>query len=268
MIIDIHTHIFPDSLALDVVPKMAEEAGVREASDGRLSSLIASMDRSGIDVSVIQPVATKPSQVDRINHWMKSVRSNRIIPFGAFHPDFEDTARLVRELSEQGVPGIKIHPEYQLISPDDPRLFPLYELLIEENMMVLFHAGVDIGIPTLRSTPEMFARLHRRFPDLVMILAHMGGFMQWGEIKKHLCGLENVYLDTSYVFEYISDETFLGLVHAHGADRILFGTDSPWEDQEKFVQKVRQLPLSEEERARIFGLNAQTLLGIQAFHST
>ena len=187
--IDVHAHIFPDQVALNAVPVMAKEAGIKEAIDGRLTSLSDSMDHAGIGISWIQPVATNPIQVDKINSWMESVRSERIIPFGAMHPDYSDLPGLIRDLSRRGFPGIKIHPEYQSLQPNDPNLFPMYEAVIEENMIILYHAGVDIGIPSINSTPKHFVRLIDTYPDLSLILAHMGGFQQWDDVLKHLCTL-------------------------------------------------------------------------------
>lgn len=259
MIIDVHTHVFPDSVALKAVPMLAAEAGIQEALDGRCTSLLNSMQSTGIDVSWLQPVATKPQQVDPINQWSEEIRSDRLVAFGAFHPGYEDLPGLIRRLSERGVPGIKIHPEYHAVAPDDEFLFPMYRAVIEAGMVILFHAGEDIGVPTLHSTPRQFAELADRFPEMTMILAHLGGFRQWNEVRKHIIGRE-VYLDTSYVFGHLADDEFVDLVRSHGIDRILFGTDSPWTDQEKELNHLKQLPFSEDELKRICGINAEGLL--------
>ncbi|RJP24798.1 MAG: amidohydrolase [Candidatus Omnitrophota bacterium] len=259
MIIDVHAHIFPDSIALDVVPKMAEIAGIREVLDGRLLSLRESMKTAGIDAVWLQPVATKPQQVDKINRWMEEVRCEAVVAFGAVHPEYPDLGGLIRNLSSRGFPGVKIHPEYQTMTPLDSRWFPLYEAVIEEKMIILYHAGVDIGIPTINSTPQQFAELSERFPDLTLILAHMGGFQQWEEVAEHVCGL-NVYLDTSYVFGHCSDEMFVSLARAHGVDKVVFGADSPWADQQADLEHLKHLPFSQDELDQICGLNAQRIL--------
>lgn len=259
MRIDVHTHIFPDEMATTVVPKLAQIAGIRESLDGRCSSLLRSMDACGIDVSCLLPVATKPSQVDPINAHMNQVRSERLITFGAFHPDCRNIPELIEQMKDQGFVGVKIHPEYQNVSPIDAKLFPLYESLIQENMIVLFHAGVDIGVPTINSTPQQFVQLRQMFPELIMILAHLGGFQQWNDVETHLVG-EDVILDTSYCFDFISDEQFLRIVRNHGCDKIVFGTDSPWADQQSALAKLRSLPLTEHELDLITGENCARLL--------
>ncbi|MGC9327523.1 MAG: amidohydrolase family protein [Candidatus Hinthialibacter sp.] len=260
MIIDVHTHIFPDDLALKAVPKMAQEAGIQEAIDGRCSSLLQSMDTAGIDKSWLQPVATKPAQVQSINIFVESLRSDRLIPFGGVHPDYEDLSKLIDDLAERGFPGVKIHPEYHQCRPGDPRFTPLYEALQANRMIALFHAGYDIGIPTINSAPIDFVRLKDTYPQLTIILAHMGGFQQWEEVSNDLAGQADIYLDTSYSLGHFPDEEFVALVRKHGVHRILFGTDSPWADQKKDVDYLTSLNFSDDELKAILGGNAQFLL--------
>lgn len=259
MIIDVHTHVFPDELAVAQVPKMAEIAGITAALDGRKASLLDSMKEAGIMQSWLQPVATRPKQVDKINAWGEEIRSGALVAFGAFHPDCNDLPGLIHDLARRGFPGIKIHPEYQTITPDDARLFPLYEASIDEGMIVLFHAGVDIGIPTVNSTPSQFVKLLDRFPKMTAILAHLGGFKQWEAVLNDLCGAD-VFLDTSYVFGHITEDEFMEIVRRHGVTKILFGTDSPWAGQRVSVEQIERLPLSDEELDLILGVNADTLL--------
>jgi len=166
---------------------------------------------------------------------------------------------LMRNLSAMGFPGVKIHPEYHEIEPDNPVYSPLYDAAVAERMIILFHAGIDIEIPTLHSTPLHFLRIKEQFPDLTMILAHMGGFRQWKEVAQRICGAD-VYLDTSYSLDHMPDEEFMNLVRAHGAERILFGTDSPWADQQKDLEHLRRLPLTQDELQQICGGNAARLL--------
>ena len=85
-IIDFHTHAFPDNLAERVVKMLAEEGGIGAHFDGKVSSLLSSMDSCGIEKSVICNIATKPSQFDTILQWCKKISSERIIPFPCFHP--------------------------------------------------------------------------------------------------------------------------------------------------------------------------------------
>ena len=94
-----------------------------------------------------------------------------------------------------------------------------------------------------------------------LVLAHMGGNEMWDEVEKYLVG-QNVYFDTGVILDRMPEEQFLRMVHMHGADRILFGTDSPWADQKKFVILFDRMPLTEEEKMAVFSENAKKLLGI------
>jgi predicted TIM-barrel fold metal-dependent hydrolase len=260
-VVDIHAHVFPDDVAASAMPALEAEADVKAAFDGTVAGLLAQMDRAGIDVAVTQPVATKPSQVARINDWAASTASERIVPFGGIHPDSADPKREIARMAAMGLTGIKLHPEYQSFRPDEPRMAPIYEAIAEHDMIILFHAGLDIGIPTDYGRPEAFARMLYEYPDLTAILAHMGGWNLWDEVREHLLGLP-VYFDTSYAYGHMSDDDFLDLVEGHGADRVLFGTDGPWADASAEVAWLGGLALSDDDREAILGGNAEGLLGL------
>ena len=85
-IIDFHTHAFPDDLAARAVSALEKGAGVPAMLDGKVSSLLKSMDRAGIERSMVCSIATKPAQFQKILDWSKAVRSSRIIPFPSIRP--------------------------------------------------------------------------------------------------------------------------------------------------------------------------------------
>jgi predicted TIM-barrel fold metal-dependent hydrolase len=261
MIVDVHTHIFPDDMAERVVSQLSAAGAVPAFLDGTSSALLDSMDRASIDVSVIAPVATKAAQVRSINDFSASVGSSRLIPFGTLHPEFEDVAAEVARMKSMGIRGIKLHPEYQAFHPDDEALFPMYEELQRAGLFILFHAGYDVEIPTLHSTPSHFANVHEALPDLVLILAHMGSWRLWDDVEEHLVG-KDVYFDTSYVFDDIDIDQFRRIVMEHGPERILFGTDSPWTDQLVEVGRLRACGLEPTVVDSILGGNASRLFGL------
>lgn len=258
-IIDVHTHAFADALAPAAVSSLVEFGGVTAYYDGTVDGLIAAMDYSGVDRSLVAPVATKPSQVTTINDWIGALDRTRIIPFGAMHPDFADPAAEMARLASLGVRGIKLHSQNQSFSPDEQRLAPIYEAAIELGMVILFHAGgfvVDMGV---EARPASFATMLDRFPGLTCILAHMGGYLCWDEVRERLCG-RDVYFDTAYVPRHLPDAEFGALIRDHGADRVLFGSDGPWTDAAVEMAHIRRLGLSAEELDGIFGGNAERLL--------
>ena len=258
-IIDVHTHVFPDDVAAAAMPALEEEADVKASFDGTLSGLISEMDRAGIHVALTQPVSTKPSQVCPINDWAATTASDRIIPFGGMHPGFDEPWAEIERMAGLGLRGFKMHPEYQAFRPDEDRMSPIFEAATAFGMIILFHSGVDIGIPTLHGTPDAFARALDLHTDATVILAHMGGYRQWDEVRDSLVGRE-VYFDTSYSLGHMEDEDFVDLVMEHGADRVLFGTDGPWADMRTEVDLIRSVGLAEEDLAAILGGNAARLL--------
>ena len=258
-IIDMHTHVYPDRLAATAVDAVCRPCAIAPCFDGTLGGLRSLMRSAGVALSVVQPVASKASQVRSINDWLATLAGDGVIPFGAMHPDLPDPEAEAKRLVALGLPGFKLHPEYQDFSPDDERLDPLYAAAAGRGLIVYFHAGEDIALPDVHSTPEAFARLLDRHPDLTVVLAHMGGWRQWDEVLRHLAGRE-VYLDTSFTLPYLSESRFAELVAAHGVHRILFGSDAPWGDLTRDVALLRAMPFSEHDLDAILWGNAARLL--------
>jgi hypothetical protein len=229
--------------------------------DGTIAGLIAAMDRTGVDRSLVAPVATKPSQVARINDWIASLDRERIIPFGAMHPDLPDPATEMTRLASLGIHGIKLHSQNQDFSPDEPRMAPIYESAIELGLIVLFHAGSFVVDEGVEARPAAFARVLDAYPDLTCVLAHMGGYQCWAEVREEICG-RDVYLDTAYVPGNLPDDELLSLIRDHGVERVLFGSDGPWTDAGVEIAHLRGLGLTSDELAAILGDNAQRLLGV------
>ncbi|MDD4180249.1 MAG: amidohydrolase family protein [Victivallaceae bacterium] len=260
MIIDFHTHFYPENLAERAV-ELCQSFGVTPASDGTRSGLIVELDRAGIDLAVGLPLANKPENVSAINQWALEQQSERIIMLGTIHPRSSESEEQIKWLHENGFRGVKLHPEYQQFTFDEPDLEPLWHSLIKYNMFLLTHAGADIGFaPPFHSNPESLAAFHRRWPELTLVLAHFGSWGMWEEVKTHLIGLP-VYLDTSFLDGYVADEQIVEMIRSHGIDWVLFGSDSPWRDQSRDVNFINRLPLTSEEKSKIFSLNAAKLLG-------
>ena len=266
-IIDVHTHAFADTLADRASSTLAESGDVSRTYDGSVSGLVASMDRAGVAVSIIQPVATKPSQVRTINDWAASLNrpdaptAGRIVAFGAMHPDFDDPAAEIARMAGVGLRGIKMHPGFQEYVPNEPRLHPIYDAACANGMWMLLHAGGDIVPVKPLGTPETYAEVLDGWPDLKLILAHMGGWRYWEAAAEHIIG-RDVYLDTAYTPGHLPDEEFVALVREHGVDRVLFGSDGPWADQGAEIAKLRKVGLDETELEAVLGGNASRVLGL------
>ncbi len=258
-IIDFHTHVFPDALAPSAVAMLASQGGINPHYDGTVTGLLAAMDRADIATSVVQPVATKPDQVRTINDWVAALASDRIVAFGAMHPDVEDPATEIARMHALGIRGFKMHPEYQSFEPHEPRLEPIFAAAAGHRMIAFFHAGGDVGFDTVRGTARSFAKVLDAFPGLTVVLAHMGGFRQWDSVGESVAG-RDVWLDTAFTPGHLPDADLVELMRAHGSERVLFGSDGPWTDAAGELAHIRTLGLTDEELAGVLGKNAERLL--------
>jgi predicted TIM-barrel fold metal-dependent hydrolase len=259
-IIDFHTHAFPDSIADRAVATLEQNAGVKAILDGRISSLVASMDSSGIDKSVVCSIATKPAQYAPIMEWSMAVRSDRIIPLPSVHPADPEYASKIRIIKTEGFKGIKLHPYYQDFVIDEDRLLSMYEVVCRENLIVVMHTGYDIAFPRIRrADPAGIAKVCEKFPELKLVTTHLGAWEQWPEVESGLAG-KPIYMEISFSMEYIDSDPVRDILMKHPKDYILFGTDSPWTDQAKTLSAYRKLGLGDEKDEAVLGGNAQRLL--------
>jgi len=266
MVIDFHTHIFPDRIAGRTIEKLEEVGGIKSFTDGTLCGLKTSMRENAVDISVVLPVVTKPSQFDSVNsHAAEITGKEGIISFGGIHPDTEDYCNKLDQIKNMGLLGIKLHPDYQETYINDSKMVRIIQYATEIGLIVSIHAGLDIGLPNpIHCTPMLTALMLDQInnEDNKIVLAHMGGYNMWASVEEYLVG-RNIWLDTSYSLGKMSNEQFIRIVENHGSDRVLFGTDSPWDGQGEALRCMNALELTEEQREHIMGRNAMKLLGIQ-----
>ncbi len=264
MVIDFHTHIFPDKIAAQSIARLENASGVTAATRGTLQGLLDSMEQSGVDLSVIMPVVTKPSQFESVNRFAAEVNEKykgKLLSFGGIHPDSENYKRELDEVKRLGLPGIKLHPDYQKVMIDDPRYLRIIEYADSLGLIILVHAGIDIGLPSpVHCPPDRARKVIDTIKPSKLVLAHYGGWKQWDDVYELIAG-ENVYLDTAFVFDYIEDEQFLRILQKHGADKILFATDSPWSDAKRDLERLKTLVPEENVCKDILSGNALKLLG-------
>lgn len=273
MIVDFHTHTFPDELADRAVAKLAQSSGMHNYLDGRASSLVNSMKEAGVDYSVLLPVVTKPAQANSINSIAYEINKNTqktgLISFGGIHPDNEDYKQIIKELAQKGFKGIKLHPVFQKCKIDDIRYLRLIECAYENDLVVLVHAGFDISFPDWdEASVSRLLTMIKEVPPHKLVLAHMGGWGMWDEVTPIL-GMENVWLDTAFCLRETQNEEFLDknkfceMVKMHGADKVLFGTDSPWMSQKDAINIINKLDFTTEEKKKILGENSKILLNLK-----
>jgi len=264
MVVDFHTHVFPDKMALKTIRMLEEDANYiySPVSDGTLTGLLGNMDVWGIDISVALPVITKQSQFTKVNEWFAGVNSDRIVCFGSVFPHTDDYKRDIDFVVSLGLKGLKLHAEYQNFIIDDIKMMKLYDYALSRGLVLLHHAGFDPAFdPPFRSSPQMFAHVAEEMRGGIIIAAHLGGHDQWDDVEQYIAG-SNIYLDTSMGFEYFSKDQFLRIVEKHGADKILFGSDAPWSNAGTEIKHLRSMPLPEDAINAILGGNAKRILKI------
>ncbi len=264
MIIDFHTHAFPDKVAEKAIPKLAGIGGIEAYGDGTVSSLISRMDEWGIDRAVILNIATNPKQQTNVNNFAIEVNSNydRLYALGSLNPDSDNIAEEARRLADAGIRGIKIHPDYMGVLVDDAKFDPIYKACIENDLFLITHSGWDFISPDLiHCTPERILNVLKKFPELRFIAAHMGACKQWDEAERLLIG-KNLWIETSLAPMFgLEPVKYARMLNNHDPEKILFGSDFPWYGMNLGHEYVESLGLSDELMKKICSENAIKLLG-------
>lgn len=278
IITDFHTHTFPDAIAQRAIAGMQCNSHAAAFSSGTQDGLLASMDGAGVHRSVVLPVATNPLKIGSMNDKILSQeKSQHIVNFGAMHPQAENWKEELNRLAAAGVPGIKIHPQYQSTDITDIHYLRILDHAASLGLITVTHAGDEIAYPgVVRCSPEMIRSVCDQLGNIPLVLAHMGGWKNWQRVAENLCDT-GCYLDTAISLGEIvpiddhyspadlpllSGDDFVSLVRAFGSQRILFGTDSPWADQAEEIRKLTSLPLTQAELENILSRNATRLLNI------
>lgn len=261
MLIDFHTHAFPEKIAARAMGSLSHgSGGMVPQTDGTVHALIVEMDRDGVDISVVQSIATNPKQQHSVNNFAMEINENpRIVAFGSVHPDAPDALEELERIAAAGLKGVKFHPEYQKFYADEERMKPIYRKISELGLITLYHAGQDIGFaPPYHCLPNHLLRA-LRWLDSPVVAAHWGGYCVSLEVVHQLCGA-NLYFDLSMGYGVIPKPLAQAIIEKHGPDKLLFGSDMPWHRPEWELRLLNSLDLSENDREKILFQNAQKLL--------
>lgn len=258
--IDLHCHIFPPGVAEKVISTLESYYESRWTGTGELDDLLRNLRRARISRGVIFSSATKPSQVVPANNFLSRLQAEYpelLLAFGTLHPDFPDCRAEIARIRQLGLRGLKFHPDFQQFPIDDPGMDKIYEAV--GGLPLLFHVGDN---RTQFSKPERLLNIHRKYPELKLIAAHMGGYSEWDRAWKYLIG-QDIWLDISSTIKFLSPDEVRRMVVAHGVDRVLFASDYPATTPRRAVEEVMSLGLSAADNEKIFYRNAEKLLGIR-----
>jgi predicted TIM-barrel fold metal-dependent hydrolase len=259
-IIDAHTHIFPDKIAVKASQAIGDFYGVPMDSEASVKSLIAREKEIDSLYMLVCSSALSPQQVESINTFIaeNSRKYPKFIGFGAMHKDYENYREELARAKGLGLRGIKFHNDMQQFDIDDPKMMPIYAELERLGMSVLFHTGDNRYD---YSAPEKMIKIARMYPGLTVIGAHFGGYRRWGESMRNPV-LPNVYYDTSSSLFMLDKSDALRLIDYFGPDRFFFGSDFPMWSPKGELQRLLSLGLDEESREKILYRNFAALFGL------
>jgi len=279
MIIDFHTHVFSPRIKAnrsqyaDNDPAFALIYADKKARIATADELIESMDRDGVDISVIVNYGwtTHELCVETNDYIMESIARypKRLIGFCTVQPlSYEACIAEIERCAKGGIRGVgELRPDIQLLDLEYKEVMqPFVEVLKKHNLILLTHTSEPVGhiYPGKGAvTPDMIYPFITNFPDLTIVCAHWGGGLPFyglmPEVKK---AMENVYFDTAASPFLYSPRIYSEVSRLIGADRILFGSDYPLLAQGRLLQEIDSADLTEEEKSLILSGNARRLLGI------
>lgn len=261
MLIDFHTHCFPDKLAERTIKQLSYvSGGIKYYNNATVDGLKKSMAEADVNTSVVLNIATNEHQMKSVNDFAASINNGRdIVAFGSVFPYAADAVEELERIKSMGLKGVKFHPEYQGFYVDDEIMKPIYKKISQLGLITVFHAGHDNGfLPPFHCMPQNLLNA-LKWIDTPVVAAHWGGLGCSEEVTKRLCGTD-IYFDTSFGYSQISRAAAVQIIEKHGIEKILFGTDSPWHTVSLEMLLLNTLELSESEMEAVCYKNAQHLL--------
>lgn len=260
MFIDAHTHVFHPKIAHKILAQLQGHYTIPPVGTGLIDDLINRLDSANLDKAIVLTAATAPAQVIPANNCAIEIKQNhdRLIPFGTVHPDFVRMESELNRLEENGIKGLKFHPDFQGFRMDDAALFEVMEM-IDDRFICLFHVGDTLPPDKNPSCPRKLATLRKAFPKPKIIAAHMGGYRHWDEAITHLADAD-VFVDSSSVTSFVDRTVFNKLFNTFGTERILFGSDYPLFDSADEITRLKNAMGISEDRLEAILRNASRLL--------
>ncbi len=271
MLIDFHTHAFPQKIANRAIATL-EQNIITHTGDGdfahakyggTLEELREFMKDNDVDISVVLPIATTTTQSASINRFAAEINNlPGIKSFGSLHPLQENPEEELLKIKKLGLKGIKLHPEYQGFFIDSPESVRVIKAAQDLGLWVVLHTGRDLGMPPpVHCSPKALYQVLEQVSGENIIAAHMGGYLMWEDVLKYLAG-SSITLDTSYCLAEMPEEISSQIIKKHTADKIIFGSDAPWNEPKTILSALKKLNLPKEDFEKITYKNACKILGL------
>lgn len=258
--IDTHTHVFHPRTTERLFEEYTGYFRRQPEGDGLADTLEEHLREDGFTHAVILNAALADWQVEVVNNFTVMLREALpwAIPFGAMHPGDRDWESHLEQLRDNGIKGVKLHPEFQNENIDDPRYLPMFESM-PQGFICTIHMGHCYVSRKNYGTPAQLAQLAKSFPQVRFVAAHMGGHNAWEEAIEVFHG-GNVYLDTAFSLTYMPKELVRRFFREYPRENILFGSDWPFCRAKDTVRELETIAgLTESEIEDLFRNGARLL---------
>ena len=258
--IDFHCHVYPDAIA----PKAADS--IRkfyrlgdDYMDGRVQTLLDYGTKAGVEKFVILPVSLRPTNTRHINDFIigEVAKQPRFFGYGTIHAGMQDLCEEVEYIMDHGLLGLKMHSDCQVFPIDDPRLFPVYDM-VQDKLPILFHMGdqrYDYSHPArLRKVLDLF-------PKLRVIAAHFGGYTMY-ELAAEELKDKDCFFDVSSSLMFMEEGVAEKYINRHGAERFVYGSDFPMWNPVEEMKRFQQLKLTDAQKEQIAHITAEQILNL------
>lgn len=257
-IIDIHTHIYPEKIAQKATESVRDFYELQGSiqMNGTADMLLKRGAEAGISKFVVLPVSNAPNRVRHINEFLLEQANTHscFIGFGTVHAEMDGITDEAEWILQNGLRGIKMHPDSQRFNIDDPRLFPVYEI-VQDKIPLLLHMGdprYDF------SHPRRLREILKLFPRLQVIAAHFGGYSMPETAKELLWDTDCVF-DISSAMMFMEPGEAERYINSYGAERMAYGTDYPLWDPVTEVNRFLQLKLTDQQFEQIAHKTAERI---------
>ena len=257
MIIDADTHISPTG----------EDAMAITADE-----LLRRMDRAGVDKALAWLRPPYLRQIDASNTYIYQATQrhpDRILGFGWANPRLGlDKAReaVKRCIYDYGFYGVKLNGAQDSYTIDDPELaLPIIEEIARTGKLLAFHVGTDAFEHT---HPFRVAKIAKMFPDLQILMVHMGG-VGYADLSNAAIEMAQECHNMTLIGSAVRSVAVLKAIKVLGADRVCFGSDTPFALMHVEVAKYKALLDGEvtlEEEQMVMAGNIARLMGLEIAH--
>lgn len=234
MRLDFHTHVFRPAAARVVIEQMCAQMGIQAAGTGVIDDLRMRLAAANLHGAVMLYSPPKPAMIRAANLFVLEQQAAQpdFVAFGSVHPHAKDWEAELDFLRQAGIKGLKLHPEYQGYSLEEPEVEAMLRAAAPHFVFLCHMGGLVPGVTpaTVQAAPHMLARLLDRVPGMRFVAAHFGGQYLWEEALEHLAGRDDVWLDTAAALRSIAPELLRQILDRHDPEKIIFGSDYPFYD--------------------------------------